>query len=222
LNASGVPACSQRVCRYEACAPVIGSSPESHSSGSFLALVVGSDFGLLIVRLRRPGSHRLVAPGPPTEVLSRDLLLDRAAQSDGVNSLGALRCRSISDSRYKICWRISSGRRRSEFGLRRPLSTRRRPDVRTCIQAQAIFATSETNPRFISCIHGRGIQSGTVARVALRRNAHVVRFSQQDQHTHPTDDESHTPAPTLGDCRTAGRDDEFWHEAKHEFKNATH
>jgi hypothetical protein len=45
LNSSGVPACSQRVFRYDAWAPVIGSSPETHSSGSFRVL---SAAGLLV------------------------------------------------------------------------------------------------------------------------------------------------------------------------------
>src|SRR5947209_16266765 len=48
LNWSGVPACSHSVLRYEACAPVIGSSPDTQSSGSFCVLPTGRVFGPLI------------------------------------------------------------------------------------------------------------------------------------------------------------------------------
>jgi hypothetical protein len=50
LNASGMPACSHKVFKYDACAPVIGSSPESHSSGSFLVAQRSSNERLGSVR----------------------------------------------------------------------------------------------------------------------------------------------------------------------------
>src|SRR4051794_30558991 len=57
LNASGQWACSQSVFRYEACAPVIGSSPETQSSGSFCVLesvaVLGS-IGCLLRAMNVP------------------------------------------------------------------------------------------------------------------------------------------------------------------------
>src|SRR5689334_10110238 len=49
--ASGSPASSLSVLRYEAWAPVMGSSPLTHSSGSFLLGASGSSFGFSVVRL---------------------------------------------------------------------------------------------------------------------------------------------------------------------------
>src|SRR5437588_287987 len=47
-KASGSCTCSDSVLRYDACAPVIGSSPDTHSSGGFSVLDRGSGsiFGL--------------------------------------------------------------------------------------------------------------------------------------------------------------------------------
>src|SRR5205807_2663344 len=47
--ALGSCACSERVLRYEACAPVMGSSPETQSSGSFSVLEAVLVLGLLMI-----------------------------------------------------------------------------------------------------------------------------------------------------------------------------
>src|SRR3954463_14386065 len=57
-NASGSPHSSDSVLRYDACAPVIGSLPETHSSGGFSVLDggSGSSFGFSFVGARRAAS----------------------------------------------------------------------------------------------------------------------------------------------------------------------